>query len=1061
MRVHSLSVTAFGPFAGTVQVDLDALSRDGLFLLCGPTGAGKTSLLDAIAFALYGRVPGARGQEKRLRSDHASAATRTEVVCELTLRGERVRVTRRPEQERPKARGSGVTKDQALMHVQRQVAGIWEPVSIRLDEGADYLRDQVGLSAEQFWQVVLLPQGEFAEFLRAEPDQRAKVLETLFDASRFADVEDWLAKHARTARSALAVAEESVDRLLHRAEQASRGPIAPAPDGKVLIRPATEDPEPARAYVAGQLARADTQFDLASARNAATQEALGMAEAGRDRARRAVRAVDRLLAACRTRDSLDDRSESLAEGRRRLTAATSAEPLRPLLEADAAARTEVRRAAADLNDSYADLTRLDLGELRPVRLQLLDGASLTEPDLVLATGAGPAGPELRRWSRAVRDELVRLADLEAELGAVVAEEASCAELVEGQGRRQATLDELTEIRGRIAPALADLEQRRDAARLHAAGAQHAAQALIAAQLRVTAGTRATELTGLISAALVAQMDGERAALTAKAEWLSLREARLGGMAAELAGQLDDGENCPVCGSIEHPAPARAARTIVTATDEHEAAQRHDQLAEASRSATDQLIELRGELEVCGCVTAGRALSALHKQVAAAHRGDMQARAAAEQLPGLMAEHAALLSGCGELEEQIAALTQEQSADRAAAKELSRRVRAGRLRLDKARGQDESVLLRRERLAALADAADAVDHAWSTSTRAHAASVAARTRLQERLQRTDFAGVGAATDAVLDDASRSELAVRIREQEDARTALTAELTAATEELRAALVALAEDSLDAAPPSAQPRTDEVQSLSGRLREVRTEAEAAHAAAVQARDQALGALSRASGIRGQLGELQVLLDQALVESAPLRVASTRASALAALAAGGGANVKKMRLRSYVLAARLELVASAATARLRQMSSGRYGFVHSDDLRGGNRRSGLSMDILDSHTGTQRPTKTLSGGESFMAALALALGLADVVTAESGGITLDTLFVDEGFGGLDPDSLDAVMTVLDELRQSGRVVGIVSHVEELRTRVPMQLQIQTSSHGSTLDLPAAVTGPSWQLAG
>jgi len=158
-------------------------------------------------------------------------------------------------------------------------------------------------------------------------------------------------------------------------------------------------------------------------------------------------------------------------------------------------------------------------------------------------------------------------------------------------------------------------------------------------------------------------------------------------------------------------------------------------------------------------------------------------------------------------------------------------------------------------------------------------------------------------------------------------------------------------------------------------------------------------------------------------------------------------MRLRSYVLAARLEQVALAATARLRQMSSGRFGFVHSDDLRGGNRRSGLSVDILDSHTGTQRPTKTLSGGESFMAALALALGLADVVTAESGGITLDTLFVDEGFGGLDPASLDAVMTVLDELRQSGRVVGIVSHVEELRTRVPMQLHIQTSSHGSTLD--------------
>jgi len=209
----------------------------------------------------------------------------------------------------------------------------------------------------------------------------------------------------------------------------------------------------------------------------------------------------------------------------------------------------------------------------------------------------------------------------------------------------------------------------------------------------------------------------------------------------------------------------------------------------------------------------------------------------------------------------------------------------------------------------------------------------------------------------------------------------------------------------------------------------------------------LGRARAIRDQLGELQVLLDQACAECAPLLEASLDATALASLAAGGGANLKKMRLRSYVLAARLEQVAAAATSRLRQMSSGRYGFVHSDDLRGGNRRSGLSVDILDSHTGTQRPTKTLSGGESYMASLALALGLADVVTAESGGIELDTLFVDEGFGSLDPDSLDAVMTVLDELRQGGRVVGIVSHVEELRTRIPMQLQIQTSSNGSTMD--------------
>ena len=150
MRVHSLSLTAFGPFAGTVDVDLDEVGRDGLFLLWGPTGAGKTTLLDGVVYALYGTVPGARGEERRLRSDHASDGVRTEVSCEVTLRGERLRVIRRPEQQRPKKRGSGSTTEQAKLTVQRWTGDDWEPISTRIDEGSDHLRTRLGLSAEQF-----------------------------------------------------------------------------------------------------------------------------------------------------------------------------------------------------------------------------------------------------------------------------------------------------------------------------------------------------------------------------------------------------------------------------------------------------------------------------------------------------------------------------------------------------------------------------------------------------------------------------------------------------------------------------------------------------------------------------------------------------------------------------------------------------------------------------------------------------------------------------------------------------------------------------------------------
>ena len=157
-------------------------------------------------------------------------------------------------------------------------------------------------------------------------------------------------------------------------------------------------------------------------------------------------------------------------------------------------------------------------------------------------------------------------------------------------------------------------------------------------------------------------------------------------------------------------------------------------------------------------------------------------------------------------------------------------------------------------------------------------------------------------------------------------------------------------------------------------------------------------------------------------------------------------MRLQSFVLAARLEQVAEVASRRLLDMSGGRYTFLHSDAIGRHGARGGLGLDVFDEYTGVRRPTKTLSGGESFMASLALALGLADVVTAESGGVQLDTLFVDEGFGTLDPQALDAVMTVLDELRRGGRTVGVISHVEELRTRIPSRLQIIASREGSRL---------------
>uniref|UniRef100_UPI002A817909 SbcC/MukB-like Walker B domain-containing protein n=1 Tax=Streptomyces sp. CRN 30 TaxID=3075613 RepID=UPI002A817909 len=199
-----------------------------------------------------------------------------------------------------------------------------------------------------------------------------------------------------------------------------------------------------------------------------------------------------------------------------------------------------------------------------------------------------------------------------------------------------------------------------------------------------------------------------------------------------------------------------------------------------------------------------------------------------------------------------------------------------------------------------------------------------------------------------------------------------------------------------------------------------------------------------RTELDRLSARATGAARALAPLREEHERVARLSALAAGTAAdNERRMRLEAYVLAARLEQVAAAATVRLRRMSSGRYTLVHSDD-RAGRGRSGLGLHVVDAWTGRERDTATLSGGETFFASLALALGLADVVTDETGGIRLDTLFIDEGFGSLDDQTLDEVLDVLDSLRERDRSVGIVSHVADLRRRVHAQLEVVKSRTGS-----------------
>ena len=300
MRPHRLEVTAFGAFAGPVEVSFDALADAGLFLLHGETGAGKTTLLDAIGFALYGRVPGERGKTRRLRSDHASPDVRTEVVFETTIGPRHLRITRNPQQTRPKRHGNGVTTEPARVLLEEERGGHWHAVSTRANEADREIADAMGMSAEQFYQVVLLPQGQFARFLHADAEERRALLQKLFRTDRFRSVEDWLADLRKTTRDRIKDAEQDLSVLTARIEQVAAvpptpdrpaTPAAPAPadpqtpadpaatsEPPATERPATERP----ATWAGDLAAAAAaEASLAAEAVRAAQSALDAARAPR------------------------------------------------------------------------------------------------------------------------------------------------------------------------------------------------------------------------------------------------------------------------------------------------------------------------------------------------------------------------------------------------------------------------------------------------------------------------------------------------------------------------------------------------------------------------------------------------------------------------------------------------------------------------------------------------------------------------------------------------------------------------------------------------------------
>ncbi|WP_311244901.1 SMC family ATPase [Microbacterium sp. WCS2018Hpa-23] len=994
MQLHRLEVEGFGPFRERQTVDFDAFADDGIFLIAGRTGAGKSSILDAVCFGLYGGVPRYEGGEKRLRSDHCEPDDVTEVVVEFSTPAGRYRVTRSPDYERPKKRGGGMTIQSAAVQLDTMVGGEWIGLAAKEREAAYELDEILQLSREQFLQVILLAQNRFSEFLLAGSRERQALLRRLFGTERFEDVQARFDERRRAAEQSLGARLATVSARLDEAQRlvdsADLGHDSEAQTDE--MRAAEEEPlavttDERLESLRRAKARADYRAERRAAERVEAEEQSVAADAAfatvRDEQRAQIER-DRARAAL---ERLEAEEPEIADARKELRQARAAELLRSPIATAATAAAALDAATDAETRAHATWVARDID---------VDDLAEWVAERTRLTGAWQRAAELERTAPALDAELAAASDAVAAAAArIETAEADRLEL-------PAQLETLT-----IA---------RDAARQLADRADDLAAARDAAAVRHAAALEAVRLEAALADADRALAEASTALAGAQTALAQLRQRRLDGFAGELAGSLNDGDACPVCGSHEHPAPAVHADPV-SADDVDEAEAARDALARRERDAVEAASSLRAEFAAATTRADGRDVDAAVAELTAATTAHAQSTEASERQAVIEQQRDALVERIrrldGDRERDAAAL--------AAAREehalVSQRIEETRTAVAEARGPYETVADRlTATLAEVRDALALVDAASERARRAEAAT-AAHAEQDAALETSEFDGVAAVELALRSTAAQTALESRVTEH-----------TVQKEKERAILLPLELRTLPEEPIELGPA--ELASLTARQRW----------------SAAVDAAGRATGVAEQLS--------AIIEAAAAEHARTAAEAadyevlrsLADTIAGRGANTRKMTLETFVLAAELEEIVDAANRRLGDMSTGRYQLRHSDALAARGAASGLGIVVFDAFTGHTRPAQSLSGGETFLSSLALALGLAEVVTARAGGIRLDTLFIDEGFGSLDGDTLDVAMRTLDELRQGGRTVGVISHVEAMQEQIPAQLRVRATPEGPSV---------------
>lgn len=962
MRIRGLRMQGVGSFAQQVSVDFEGLTSAGLFLIEGPTGSGKSTILDAIVYALYGSVAGSASDLGRLDSHMRSESPWVELEFEVS--GTTYLVRRSPAHERAKKRGDGTTSVNATASLMVLTPDGLQELATRASDVAEQVQGIIGLNKQQFVSTVVLAQGEFANFLDAGTGERAQILERIFGTEFYKRVEEQLQVMRRRARTRRSDADDAVADMVEQC--------------KGVLEVELDQADPLSAVDAALLA---LTAEVTVVRASAARADAAMAAAEEDlRVARSIAADQvRKRSALARRAELETTRNQVQSWRTALEAHRRAIPLVPAI---GAWRTAVNEAADAQSGLQASAARLqDLGEAPTADPERLDALVGELGGLGAALQTEAALPGLRVD---LKQRQVQLQQAQMELGEA---QRAVEEVETSITRGTQELEGLPDVSERVAAQSGRVEML---------------------QRRHDAWVQWCEVEQQHAAAVIHAAEAQEAWQSADAAVRAASQAHLRDHAVQLAATLVDGQPCAVCGSQSHPAPARPDKGGAV----------EDLVALQERAQERQALAMR----LHGDATK---LSGLLERLAAEAGPD------AAQVPGQLADAQSALADAQDQQgrrQQVAAQLQVLVGQRPSATEAVTEARLAEQRcavqvqtamdtlassehiVEQRRLDHPSVAARVCHLEAVRDAQRAALEALRLHQRRREELQRSLEVLDETLERAGFPAVDVAEAGLLDPSRVEDLETEVKAWDDALT-----------DVERTLRDLADVDLDHA-VDLEAIGETCAAATAHARKA-----AAQASALQDR------LERAGPRREQL--------QARVEHAvQVRADTEPVIRMADLATAQRHEViHRVKLSSFVLMRRFEDVVSAANDRLDAISEGRYQLAvegHGLDAR---TQAGLDLRIYDGRSDSKRSTRSLSGGERFYVSLALALGLADVVRAESGGVELGTLFIDEGFGSLDSDVLEEVMDMLEQVRVGeDRVIGLISHVDLLKGRIDPRISVR-----------------------